>query len=385
MEYGTKGELEFFGQLRIASPSIAEIFNCLITDFDSGFAQIFVDLAKFYAETAADIFPRTARNIKSDDLLFIERRISKTKEIVRSKKWKDMKPSSGVTTDEWANALVYIEDCLHKSWARRLVQSDEATNPTIISIPETDLVKKYALPVNYYTSSWLVSRISAATTVKGRPRKRIYGAFAKHHNLSVEDARDKYSLPTGLVDRRERKSLSRASPEFFAFTRKVESVHLANLNLPMMLKYPDGTLPTAIQAAVAADDGIVSEFDALCRQDDGVYIDGLEPREVRREILMYAFVKFSRMRGREFERAIRGQSKTSQSGVSGTTTRIGVTVALESSREASSREQDMENRLQKKYKHIESTILEFPADSAVDVDDDESKNDDDGDSDSDDY
>jgi hypothetical protein len=98
--------------------------------------------------------------------------------------------------------------------------------------------------------------------------------------------------------------------------------------------------------------------------DNDEYIAGLEQKDTRISLLSYVLTKFSRMRGQEFARTVRGQSSKYQSG-RGNTTRVGVCVATAASKEAKSREKDMEARIRREYEEVRNTIRNLPNDATL--------------------
>jgi hypothetical protein len=263
--------------------------------------------------------------------------------------------------------FAFIEESFFMSWARRLSLEEDENCPASLTAPTTDLVSKYADATVYYIASWLVAQLFVANRAGGAEQKKAFANLAERHNLSSEKAMED-SLPTDVVDRRERKSLRRASRVFYLFIRLVESWHIANLTLPMMVRYSDGELLNEIQWAIMSDEDIKSKFEFLCKSD-GSYLAGLEGAKERSAALQFVLMKFQRMRGREFERTIRGQSgKSRRAADANATTRINVAMQTGASKEGASREKDAEERLKIQYKKIEDHLVDLPSDMIEDVD-----------------
>ena len=345
-DYFSPNELTMADHLRLSNGEINDVVRALAADTECPFADMLLEMTDFYADTAAEVFPAVSKSLSGSDQQFLVKRNEERKEVARSKDWKSMMPLElGMDAEAWANVYAFIEDCLFICWSRRLQLEEDARSPLRVVIPKEDRVSKYASGIVYYTGSWLLSQLMTTKKIGDKEKKAAFASFAEAHNLSKDDAL-KAELPTGVVDRRERKSLCRISAEGYQFIRQIESAHIENLTLPMMLRYPGGDLPSAITSTILNDKDFIKCLEQLCLVD-GVYIKGLEREAMRKALLEHILLKFSHMRGREFERTIKGQSSRGQTGVHRTTTRMNVTVQSEASREAKSREGDLEARLLK--------------------------------------
>jgi hypothetical protein len=58
------------------------------------------------------------------------------------------------------------------------------------------------------------------------------------------------NLPTSLVETRKQRALAYCTHEYFDFICLVESIHLANLTLKMMLAYNNGNIVNVIKMSI---------------------------------------------------------------------------------------------------------------------------------------
>lgn len=196
----------------------------------------------------------------------------------------------------WRKLFLFLESALFVEWCGIL---SDGTRP-LINFPVDNLIQPYAEPVVYCAASWTLQRASLAKTVPKDDRPP-YMDFAVRHNLSESEAKAA-SLPTEVVDQRERKFLFCSSSEYFDFKQIVESVYLANLNLMMMLAYADGCLCYEIHQAIINDDGIRDHFFGLCKN-----IDSLQDDETALNVMHFLLLCFVRMRGHWFAQSMRAE------------------------------------------------------------------------------
>lgn len=213
----------------------------------------------FYTDTAADIFPKSAKMLDDSKLTFFEAR--KALHLVDCWHWGHhkgkVKAASSMFSANWCKLFLFIEDCLFLEWSQ---MTNEVEYLPII-IPQDDLVQPYAEAVGYYTISWILQRCYLALTVAKKKRHQ-YQDFALCHNLSKNDAKE-LGLPTKIVDRQEHHSLYQALLEFHKFMKIVESTYIKNFTLKNMLGYVNGSLIEAIERTLIQDEGLQEKFFAL--------------------------------------------------------------------------------------------------------------------------
>ena len=181
-------------------------------------------------------------------------------------------------------------------WCWR-IQNHEA-NVAPIVIPATISVHKQSLSILFYVAGWVINRIAEGKTVSAN-RRKYFKLFASNNQLSFRDA-VKLNLPTEMIDRKEISACCRPSKEFFEFICRVETIFVANFTVKAMQSHVAGNLLEEISKATIVALG--PKFTNLC--PDALKED--EPK--KRDILSFALLKFKRMRGAWFEKAIKGQS-----------------------------------------------------------------------------
>ena len=136
-----------------------------------------------------------------------------------------------------------------------------------------------------------------------------------------------------LVDLRDgsrRSALVRPDKEFFSFVQLIESIYLENLSVKMMLSYYEGDLLPSIAAAIKSEKQVIRRFESLLDDDERL--------QARSALLLdYVVVKFGRMRGNWFVKAMAGQAVMSFREVQEMSTRKNVaakTAALVAANEA---------------------------------------------------
>jgi hypothetical protein len=111
-----------------------------------------------------------------------------------------------------------------------------------------NLVGRYALPVVYYVTGWMLFSMSKASTVAA-DNKPVCFTFAASQTID-ERAAKRMNLPASLVERRKQRASVYCSREYFDFLCRIESIFLANLTLKMMLAYSNGDIVTRIKTSI---------------------------------------------------------------------------------------------------------------------------------------
>ena len=120
--------------------------------------------------------------------------------------------------------------------------------------------------------------------------------------MNKDDAK-KAALPTGLVERRKRRSAKICcSEEYFKFICFVESVYLSNLTLQKMRAYYDGYIVDKIKINMLANDIALDKFKCLCNNESCSEFDD---NSIKR-VMKYMMERYANMRGTFFVRHLKG-------------------------------------------------------------------------------
>ena len=120
------------------------------------------------------------------------------------------------------------------------LQYSRTRPPITIKEVSTYSVDPYSLGVLYYTSGWILQRLSFAKTEKSSIRS-AFSDFADCHSLSCDEAKEE-NLPVELVENRKVSKLVYSDKSFFHFIQLVESIYIDNLTMDKMIAYDDGSL-----------------------------------------------------------------------------------------------------------------------------------------------
>merc|ERR1711862_824904 len=152
---------------------------------------------------------------------------------------------------------VYLHNALLFGWMHSNSEKPD------IEIPEKSLIGKYARRVLYYVSGWTLHSMSKAKTI-AKSQRRICTQFAEMHSLSEDEAKEQ-GLPIGLVQRRNQRADMFCSENYYNFIGDViESTHVANPTLDMMMAYADRDIICAIKEQILKSDVVKNKFAALC-------------------------------------------------------------------------------------------------------------------------
>ena len=148
--------------------------------------------------------------------------------------------------------------------------------------------------------------MSKAKTI-AKSQRMIYTQFAEMHCLSEDKARE-LGLPIGLVQRRRRRANMYCSEKYYNFIGDViESTHVANLTLDMMMAYADGDIICEIKERILKSDAVKSKFAALCSTTD----EATFSTEDTEKLLAYILDRYANMRGAYFVKHMRGCQNSS--------------------------------------------------------------------------
>jgi hypothetical protein len=283
------------------------------------FIDFFVEIVNDYTDFAVALFPKTASMVSHKELGFSALRMKNIRNQWRDKFIDLVCSEFGESFQEdfelecsWRHLLCDSEDILFRSWA--CLNYSNSLPP--IELSKVQPVHKYSLGVLYFTTGWIVNKLSTAKDIKTPEMKQLAGEFAARHTLTKGQAME-LGLPTKVVDRKEIKSLVRPSKEFFEFICRLESIYIANVTVDMMQLYSAGDLLGAIFQAIFVNEETMIGF--CCLLGDLEVDDGAV-----RKFLRYIMTKFQRMRGRWLSKAIDGQTTKGDDAVDKMSTRYNV-------------------------------------------------------------
>jgi hypothetical protein len=357
----------FLEKKPVCVPILQELLN---SDSEHPCFSLLKDVVDKFTARAGQIFPKTAKSLPNTEIQFtvMRRRDKETFISQWCEKCKTLSSVNDVSERHRMAVFVALEIFLFIKWSKASVEMDR---PPII-FPTENGVSTYALPVVYYTTSWLLSKLFHAKTV-AKHLRRPYQVFGMHHSINKKDAHDA-GLPTELVDRREKKSLFRSSIEFFLFVQRIESVFLANLNLKMMLAYSDGDLCETIQQGILRDGPILESFFELCNNVDDMPLENT----VRHAILAFVLERYVNMRGRWFIKSMKGHCKgggqnDAVNKKAATRTKVAATIACSKAR-AKGRD-EKESEMKEAYSEAANNVLDKTDDDENSSSDEESTSD----------
>ena len=104
---------------------------------------------------------------------------------------------------------LFSHNLLFMEWSHSAIDNEKPQ----VSFPEECLVKKYARPVLYFVSGWVLHSASKALTVAVSKQAK-YLAFVRARSLGKEGATEA-GLPVSLIKRRKRKSKVYCTKDLF--------------------------------------------------------------------------------------------------------------------------------------------------------------------------
>ena len=132
----------------------------------------------------------------------------------------------------------------------------------------------------------------------------MYMQFASNQSISKETAKEQ-SLPSSLIEMRQKKKLFYPSKEYFSFILLVESTYIKNLTLKMMMAFMEGDLVKEINDAILRSDWMRSKFRELVGDDNPAgesdYLN----------IMKYLLERYLHMRGCWFVKFMKGNQQKS--------------------------------------------------------------------------
>ncbi|EJK60145.1 hypothetical protein THAOC_19554 [Thalassiosira oceanica] len=177
---------------------------------------LLVEYAEFLTKTAAEIFSKCAAELTSVELDFKRKNTVKRSSHIKQwlEEYTDINEKEAVLgKSDFGHLGIFLFNCIYFSWCRLLVADDVVE----IEFPERDLVAPYSLEVVYYVAGWSLQRTSLALKAPEGERHKYY-SFALKHSITQQKAKDD-GLPSGLVERRQKKTLFFPSQQFFDFIR----------------------------------------------------------------------------------------------------------------------------------------------------------------------
>ena len=246
-----------------------------------------------------------------------------------------------------------LHNLLFLEWAYCAIESKRPP----VSIPEEDLVGKYARPVIYYVASSTLGSLSKALII-AKKNRGIYPRLASNHKLEESDAKAA-GLEILLVLRRKRRAKMFCTKSYYKFICFVESVYLENLNVKMMMAYSDGDIIHVIKIALVDNEEAFQKFGEICNNDEN---DELFTDDELKSLLKYVLERYANMRGSYFVKYLNGSGKKTsvEKMVSSQPTQTQVLNAAASSKVvAKAKSQNSQDNIeQQQWKDAEDSVLE---------------------------
>ena len=177
------------------------------------------------------------------------------------------------------------------------LQYSRALPPITIQEESMYSVDPYPLGVLYYTSGWILQRLSFAKTKKSSIRS-VFSDFADFHSLSCDKAKAA-NLPVELVEDRHVSKLVFSHKSFFHFIQLVESIYIDNLTTDKMITYDDGSLIQHIDHHICNNNYVKDEFVLLVEKD----IDS----NIFLRIFSFILLRFRQIQGSWFDKSLRAE------------------------------------------------------------------------------
>jgi hypothetical protein len=292
------------------------------------FAVFFESIVAAYTDIAVEQFPKIASMLPGAELAFqVDRQSKQTTswfEGFYSLVLQNAHAPTGASNHstlqafkigDWRMAFSAIEMALYTCWT---ALSHDSQVPEI-EIPKTPSVHPYSEEVLYHVAGWVISQLAKTKKQKSElssERRYQQPRLAEMHSLTKAEA-EEAKLPTDLVNDREKESLRRPSAEFYNFITHIETVFMANMSVDMMKGYSSGNLLNAVKVAILDSEMMKAKFSKLCQPD-------FDDDGVKAEVMLYILDKYKHMRGRWFQKGIKGQTNETYGCVNKAATRAGV-------------------------------------------------------------